>query len=54
MPDEDQNDDPDDDFEGWEDLPERSFEPELDPDDDEEAEPAPGDFWIDQDPIDDP
>ncbi len=38
----------DDEFDAWLDEPDEAFEPEIEPDDDDETEPAPGDFWFDR------
>jgi hypothetical protein len=42
----------DDEFDAWDEEPEEPFEAEvdsLDPIDDAESDPEPGDFWIDRD-----
>jgi hypothetical protein len=46
-----QSEDPD----FWDDDPQRALDPDqipFDPDDDEEADPEPGDFYFDDDPAD--
>ncbi len=42
----------DDEFDAWDEEPDDEFVPEeelIDPEDDDEAEPAPGDFWFEHD-----